>query len=138
MASDLGRTVTHSMDEAGRKVCLVFLGRGGSKGVAIIEEQDLAFLQELGLSLSWNRMRGTGVVTAPTRKAPNSYVQVSRVLLDVGPGENIRYLDGDPTNLLRSNLEVNPQGWAIRRDRDFLSPNTKKYGPVEHKWTYDN
>lgn len=115
------RTIRHTIDEGGRKVAFVPLGRGGSKGIATIAEEDLALLQELGLSLSWNRMHSTGVVTAPTRKAPNSYVQVSRVLLDVGPGENVRYLDRDPTNLLRSNLEVNPQGWAIRRDRDFLS-----------------
>lgn len=132
------RIIRHTIDEVGRKLSLVALGRGGSKGIATIAEEDLALLQELGLSLSWNRMHSTGVVIAPAKKASNSFVQVARVLLDLGPGENVVYLDRDPTNLLRSNLDVNTNGWAIRRDRDFLSPDTTKWGKVEHVWTYDN
>lgn len=131
------RTILHIKDGGGSAaLALVPLGRGGSKGLATIAEEDLALLQELGLSLSWNRMAGTGAVTSPARKASNSYVQVARVLLDLGPGENVVYLDRDPTNLLRSNLDVNTNGHAIRRDRDFLSPNSKKWGAIEHLWKY--
>lgn len=128
----MSRTVIHTLDEAGRKVCLVSLGRNGEKGSAIIEEGDLSFMvNELGLSLRWNRIAKTGAVVAPAGNASGGSIQVSRVLLDLGPGENVRYLNSDPTDLRRENLAINYDGWATRRDRDYLTPkvNRKKWGP---------
>lgn len=136
------RTVIHTLDEAGRKVCLVPLGRNGEKGSAIIEEKDLSFLvDELGLSLRWNRIAKTGAVVAPAGNASGSKVLVSRVLLNLGPGENVRYLNSDPTDLRRFNLAVNYDGWATRRDRDFVTPkdHRKKWGPeLEHIFQVNN
>lgn len=136
------RTVIHTLDEAGRKVCLVPLGRNGEKGSAIIEETDLTLLvDELGLSLRWNRIAKTGAVVAPAGNASGGNIQASRALLDLGPGENVRYLNSDPTDLRRSNLAVNYDGWATRRDRDFLTPKDrrKKWGPdPEHIFQVNN
>lgn len=138
MASEACRVIRHVEDGGGLRAALVPLGRASSKGVAIIEEEDLALLQELGLSLAWNRNPTTGVVVAPAGAASGNRVQVARVLLDLGPGENVRYLSGDPTDLRRSNLEVNPEGWAIRRDRDFITPKGKsrQWGAIAHEWSY--
>src|SRR5690606_15531058 len=72
---------------------------------------------------------------APTSASSGGSVQVARVLLDLGPGQNIHYRNGDPTDLRRDNLEINPEGNAIRRDRDYLTPPEKRKAwgpPVEH------
>lgn len=134
MLSSVAKVILHTVDGGGDKVAFVPLGRNGSKGFAVVDEADLKMLQELGLSLSWNRNPTTGVVVAPAARASGSRVLVSRVILDCGPGQNVRYLDGDPTNLRRSNLEVNPNGYAIRRDRDFITPKGKsqQWGIIEH------
>lgn len=47
------RTIVHMETQSGRKVAFVPLGRSGAKGSAVIYEDDLLLLQELGLSLSW-------------------------------------------------------------------------------------
>lgn len=127
------------MQEGGRKVAFVPLGRSGAKGSAVIYEADLLLLQELGLSLSWNRNPTSGVVVAPAKLASGDRIQVARVLLDLGAGQNVRYLNGDPTDLRRSNLEVNQEGWAIRRDRDFITPKGKgkQWGIVQHEYRYN-
>jgi hypothetical protein len=131
------RTIRHTIDGGGLRVALVPLGRTGEKGTAVILDDDLALLESLGLSMRWNRNRGTGVVVAPASGSSGGSVQVARVLLDLGPGENVRYRNGDPTDLRRGNLEVNPDGYAVRRDRDFLTPkeSRKCWGPaIQHEY----
>lgn len=126
------RAIRHTIDGGGRKVALVPLGRRADRGNAIIDEADLILLEILGLSLRWNRHPRTGVVFAPAGYGSGGNVQVARVLLDCGPGENVCYLNGDPTDLRRDNLDINPDGYAIRRDRDFLTPPEKRrqWGPA--------
>lgn len=139
-ASPTNRIIRHTIDEGGQPVALVPLGREGEKGLALVDEDDLEMLTAIGLSLKWNRNLPTGVVIAPARRSSGCNVQVSRVILDCGPGENVRYRNGDPTDLRRENLEINRAGYAVRRDRDFLTPkdNRRTWGPaVEHEWTYD-
>lgn len=120
---------------AGVDLALVPLGRFGNRGYAVIEADDLSTLEALGLSMAWNRNQQTGTVFTPAVKASGGNVQVARVLLDLGPGQIVRYANGDPTDLRRQNLSV-VDGNAIRRDRDFLTPKLerRKWGPsVEHR-----
>ncbi|MHA6690555.1 hypothetical protein [Devosia sp. A449] len=129
------RTIQHAGD--GNEISFVPIGQFASKGVAVIDTEDLLMLEELGLSLAWNRNSRTGYVFAPAARAVGRSVQVARVLLDCGPGENVRYLNGDPTDLRRSNLSVNPEGNATRRDRDFLTPKAERraWGPkAQHEY----
>lgn len=131
------RAIKHTLDGGGRKVALVPLGRKGEKGNAIICDEDLTLLEDLGLSLRWNRNTLTGIVVAAAGHSSGGNVQVSRVLMNCGPGENIRYVSGDPTDLRRDNLEINPDGYAVRRDRDYLTPKESRraWGPaIEHEY----
>lgn len=135
--ASVGRVIVHTTDGDGHRVALVPLGRTGTKGIAVILEDDLSLLESLGLSLRWNRNHSSGVVVAPAGGSSGGSVQVSRVLLDLGPGENVRYVNGDPTDLRRHNLDINPEGYAIRRDRDFLTPKEKRkaWGPaIQHEY----
>lgn len=128
------RTIIH-VDHDGRELALVPLGRWGTKGHAVIYADDLAMLEGLGLSLVWNRNSLSGTVFAPAPRASGGNVQVARVLLDLGEGHIVRYLNGDPTDLRRENLCVS-DGNAIRRDRDFLTPKDRRRAwgpPVEHR-----
>lgn len=95
------------------------LGPGGNKGTASIASEDYSLLIELGLSESWN-LSPRGYVIAPCCRASGSSVLVARVLMDCGPGQNIIYLDRNRKNLLRSNLAVKRNGYALSRPRDFL------------------
>jgi len=101
MNSDSSRSILHTTDGGGRKVALVPLGRKADRGNAIIDDADLTLLEALGLSLRWNRHSVTGVVFAPAGHGSGGNVQVARVLLDCGPGENVSYLNGDPTVRVR-------------------------------------
>lgn len=118
-----GRCLYHGRDESGELVAYVGLGRKGEKGHAILYEEDLDLLLSLGLSLRWNRLSKGGTITCP---ASQTSVQVARVLLDAGPGQNIHYRNGDPTDLRRRNLAINEAGFATRRDRDLLTPLNRK------------
>jgi hypothetical protein len=44
------------------------------------------------------------------------------VLVDAGPGQQVKHKDGNPRNLRRGNLELVEGGNAIRRDRALLTP----------------
>ena len=77
--SGSARVIVHTIDGDGHRVALVPLGRTGEKGTAVILEDDLALLESLGLSMRWNRNRGTGVVVAPAGGSSGGCVQVSRM-----------------------------------------------------------
>lgn len=101
------------------RTCAVPLGPAGGKGTAVLSPEDYAMLCELGLSKNWN-LSPRGYVVAPCCRAPGSSVLVARVLMDCRPGQNIIYLDKNRKNLLRSNLAVKRNGYALSRPRDFL------------------
>lgn len=129
------RTIDHVTHD-GQDLALVPLGRFASKGHAVISADDLAMLEDLGLSLVWNRNALNGCVFAPAARASGGNVQVARVLLDLGEGQMVRYLNGDPTDLRWDNLAI-VEGNAVRRDRDFLTPRDQRRAwgpPVTHRF----
>lgn len=116
-------------------LAFVPLGVRGAKGVAVVHDDDLSMLEDLGLSMRWNRHPDTGAVFAPAPRASGGNVLVSRVLVNAGPGQNVTYRNGDPSDLRRENLSV-VSGNATRRDRNYLTPKSdrKAWGPsVEHE-----
>lgn len=107
-----------------RELALVPLGKKGEDR-AVIYKEDYVFLTHiLGLSATW-RLHPNGYVMAPCSRSSGSSVTVARVLIDTGPGETIRYLDGDKLNLRRCNLNVIQGGMSKRRDREFLTRISK-------------
>lgn len=101
-------------------IVIVPLGRQGSKH-AFIDKADYDYLMKLGLSTAWHESAG-GYVAAVAHRARGNLINVARVLLNAGIGQYVRYVDGDPRNLRRSNLKLLKGGWAIRRDRAYLTP----------------
>jgi hypothetical protein len=81
-----------------------------------MEESDFNELIDLGLPVRWSLRNG--VVWA---RSHGRHIGVARFLLDAKAGETVRYIDNDPTNLLRSNL-VKTLGRSVydARDRDSL------------------
>lgn len=111
-------TIKFLRDEHGREVALVPL-KQGSKGCAVLDADDILFLKSLGMSsFVWDRL-SNGNVTANSSLSPTKHVYISRVLTNAGKGESCRFIDGDNSNLRRSNL-VKVAGHGKRRDRDFL------------------
>ncbi|WP_139221370.1 hypothetical protein [Bosea sp. OK403] len=129
--------IIHSLDEGGRRAVFVPL-LGGIRGYATIDEADFRSLLDAGLSSRWS-IQVRGSVTAPCAGASGNTVSVARVLLDCGEGESVVYLNGDSTDLRRSNLSVSYEGNnAIRRDRDYIKPTSRqKSTAIEHLFLID-
>jgi len=106
--------------EGGRAIVHVPLGRSGEKHAEIWQD-DWNFLLKLGTPGNWNCVGQDGHVTVCTPRASGNHLTVARILLNAGPGETVRFLDGVPWNLRRENLRLFKGGWACRRDRDYLS-----------------
>ena len=107
------------VDDGERALVRVPLGRSGLK-FAEIWRDDWDFVLKLGASPNWNCVGEHGHVTVCARGASGNHIAVGRILLDAGPGETVRYLDGNKFNLRRENLRLVSSGWACRRDRDYL------------------
>lgn len=120
------KTIKFETDSIGQSIAILPLGPEGNKGNAILCRDDLLFLHSLGLSIKWNRLSKIGYVTAPCAFVRGGHLLPARVLLNAGPRQTVRYKDGDPTNLRRSNLSLEEGGWAKRRDRDYLRPERRR------------
>ena len=108
-----------TVSDGERALVRVPLGRSGKK-FAELWQDDWDFLLKLGASSYWNSVGDHGHGTVCARGATGNHVAIARVLLDAGPGETVRYLDGNKFNLRRENLRLVSSGWACRRDRDYL------------------
>jgi hypothetical protein len=126
---------TQIIIEDGREVVKVPLGR--TDKVCYVYKDDRDFLRRLGLSMNWN-ISPQGYVTAPA-KASNGYVMVARIIMNVGPGQQVRYRDGDGLNLRTGNLHIVHRNGAIRRDRDLVRPghHLQKHQPVNEEMMTD-
>ncbi|WP_296201619.1 hypothetical protein [uncultured Hyphomicrobium sp.] len=113
------------VQEGGRLVAKVQLGRDPSLKAEIYQD-DLEFLEKLGLSLNWTALKMSGAiyVTANAKNTAGGKVLVARVLLDAGPGQMIRYADKNPLNLRRENLRIVTSAKAIQRARDSIRTTT--------------
>lgn len=107
-----------------RELILVPLNSKTNEHVEIWND-DFELLMRLGLSRAWHRVRG-GYVAAVAHLAKGSLIGVARVLLDAQPGQNVVHLDGNTLNLKRENLKLVNGGWSRRRDRDFITPTSRK------------
>lgn len=101
-------------------VVIMTLTRQGQKQT-ITDKLSYAHLMDLGLSTSWYESAAR-YVSAVANKAKGNLIYVARDLLDTGVGQNIQYLDSNPLNLRRSNLQLTKDGWATKRDCEFLLP----------------
>lgn len=118
MTSTAPRAVRPAVDPSdGLRVVLVPLGNSGV--VTTIEADDYALLLGAGLSRPWvlnSNGRGRSYVRTSLPGIVGNLVSPARAFLGIGPNVVVRYEDGDPTNLRRSNLNVQP-GQARRQDR---------------------
>jgi hypothetical protein len=125
MATEIAQPqIKIATDENRNKIALIPLNRG-KWGYAIINFEDLQFLQELGLSFCWSKLPRVGYITAPAFYAPGFRLSPARVLMDAGPRQVVRYRNGDVTDLRKANLFVEEGGSAKRRDREHLRPRRK-------------
>ena len=112
------------LQEGARVVARVSLGRDPVLKAEILKE-DLDFLIKLGVSSNWTALKVNGqcyVSANASNNPPSNKVLVSRALLDAGPGQIVKYVDGNPLNLRRENLRLVSGKGAIKRARDFLRP----------------
>ncbi len=100
---------------------LVSLPLYNEDDVVILEERDFNELMDLGLSLTWTLRHGVVWVRCNGRA-----ISVARLILDLGSGQVVKYLDKNPTNLRRSNLVVS-NGPSKHRARDNMEPSPLRY-----------
>lgn len=85
------------------RVVKVPLGPRGMKGHAIIDLADWEALLAKGYTGNIDATRAPNsdrlYVTAANTKMRGNHILVARELLGAKPGEVVRYIDGDPTNL---------------------------------------
>jgi hypothetical protein len=108
-------------DADGRAVVAVPLAN--EAGTAIVDAGDYDRLEALGLSPSWylnGADRSRCYVRAAINDGRGNNVAVARIIVDAGPGQIVRYRDGDTTNLRRDNLLVR-RGQSKRTDARLVA-----------------
>lgn len=83
-------------------VTCVPLNKEGAKGTALVDPADYDELMKRGVSGNWYRTSNGHVGVAVRGKNE----LVARLLLNLGPKEVVRFVDENPLNLRRANLEV--------------------------------
>lgn len=100
------------VDDRGEAVFLVPMSKAGTAW-ATVNAADWFRLQEDGANGLWSLVNKTSrqVRTYPAMIGPNrKHVRVGRLILGLGEGEVIRFLNRDPLDLRRSNLQAEPSG----------------------------
>jgi hypothetical protein len=106
-------------DKDGNQVASVFLGLY-QKQHCLMYYEDYEAIITLGVSPNWCcTQRGNVVAYNSIDMRP---LGIARILLDAGPGEAVRYRDGNPLNLRRENLYLAEDTKAKSRDRDRINP----------------
>ncbi len=119
--------IIHTRDELARPVVIVPL-QEGTKGAAIVDQDDFEFLSSIGCSMAWNRLRNGNIVT-PCSRSKTNWLLVARILTDANPGQVVAFRDGDNSNLRRSNLVV-VFGRSYRHDRAILTTKPVRFGEL--------
>jgi hypothetical protein len=108
--------VVHTL-ENGRRIVIVPMSNSSRK-VKLLET-DCKELDKLGVGLPWK----WSLEQVWVRNA-GRLIAVARLILDADKGEQVRYLDKDPTNLVRNNL-IRVAGSSKYKARERLRPAFK-------------
>jgi hypothetical protein len=103
--------------------------------IGTINRADFDLLMDLGCSdVWWINKDGNVVCWGGLSKRA---LVISRLILDAGPSEIVKYADGDNLNLRRTNLRIVKRGkGSKRREREFLlSAAGNRDGP-DHQRQY--
>jgi hypothetical protein len=106
--------------EDGLRIALVPVDRAGN--VAVVEEDDYRALLDAGLSPTWftnASVSGYRYVKTSLLGVRGGNISPARMILNLGPGQQVRYRDKDRLNLRRSNIGA-VAGRAGRMDRDVV------------------
>jgi hypothetical protein len=101
------RLPTYSLDEDGQPIAVVPLARGGS---ATIDAHDLEELLQRGITLNWTLNLSGGDYAYVRAQTPNNLVSVARLVTGAGPGNAVKYRNGERRDLRRRNLYVTSGG----------------------------
>lgn len=101
---------------------IVTMSLANSPHKVTIDEKDLNELMTLPhIGLPWYLIQNR--VTIKVRWAEGNkshYINAGRLIMDCGPGEQVRFIDGDHLNLRGSNL-IKYRSHAKHRARDLLN-----------------
>ncbi|HUI14195.1 MAG TPA: hypothetical protein VL048_12085 [Xanthobacteraceae bacterium] len=109
--------IVHSLED-NRKIVVVPLANS-CRNVKL-DETDYRELEHLGVGLPWRWSQEQVWV-----RNNNRNISVARLILDADKGEKISFKDGDPSNLVRSNL-VRIPGSSQYRARDQVVTKFKR------------
>lgn len=122
--------------EDGRQIVHVPLPNHPTPAVVYLEDFEKCLA--LGISDQWlvNHVRHYSYVRAHLSTVCGSLTTLARHIVDARRGEIVRYLDGDPTNLLQENLYVE-RGYAkgaspALEDWAKLCPDSLRDGSKVH------
>lgn len=99
------RTVAFTTNSQGRSIALVPLANHPTP--ARIRRDDLEALQAAGWSANWtfnDSGNGSAYVKCRGGSSRGGHATVARLLMQAGRHEQVKYHDGDRTNLTRENL----------------------------------
>lgn len=104
------RPPTFTTDEGGQPVALVALANGR---VAMIDVPDLDYLMESGVTLNWNfHDNGKGCAYVRAKGRDNGTVSIARFITEADKRQQVRYANGDRTDLRWANLRLESGGVA--------------------------
>jgi hypothetical protein len=110
------REIIHTTDHNGRSIVMVPLAN--TDRYATVEAAEYASLREQKLSENW-LFNSNGLRRKYVRcrgRGRKNCISVARVLCGAAAGQMVRYLDGDSTNLRRTNLTLCAGSRAVTRD----------------------
>jgi hypothetical protein len=111
-------TVTHELDPDGNTQ-LITVPLTNVDQSAVIFKEDFDFLLSLGVDPRWRLSANLVLVRG-------KHEPVSRLIVDARKGEKVRYKDGDPTNLRRSNLfKVSGAGKSDAQEKQKTNPSMR-------------
>lgn len=118
--------ITHLI-ENGRKVVQIPLSNS-NRNVKLYR-RDYLELEALGASLPWKWSQDCVYV-----RNNNRNVSIARLILDADKGQKVSYIDGNPYNLIRTNL-MRIRGGGLSRARGLIVHKRDK-PQITHKIEY--
>lgn len=101
--------ITHGVEGRRRTVTVPL---SNSKRKVTLYSDDFELLTHRGLGLPWRLEAGT--VWVRNSDPIHRKLSIARLIADAGQRQNVKYIDLNPLNLLRSNLVLCPGGAKFR------------------------